>query len=116
VDSVGHGIYCSANANNSPPARVVGFAPITPGSSYDEGFYATVYSRVTSTAAPFPNTCDCTILQDNGAGLSWPIAVSPGGSATISLSTVMSPTGALGSAKPTANTGAPSVQSSTSAG
>jgi hypothetical protein len=62
-DSTGGGIYCSANPNNSPPARIEGFVPITSGSNYVETFYGTNWSsstepncRTRATARPFRTT------------------------------------------------------------
>jgi hypothetical protein len=123
VDSVNSAILCTANANNSPPGRIVGFQALTPGANYQEGGYSTVWSGITSNGTQFPNTCDCTTFEDNGAGLSWPVALPPGASATYSLNTVMSPAGAVGAppptgpttTKPVVNTGAASAPNSTSA-
>ena len=87
------GIFCSANPNNSPAGRVVGFSPLSAGSHHMEDGYSTVYSGITPSGAQFPDTCQCTVLLDNGAGLSWPITVPAGGSTTRSLQTTFSPTG-----------------------
>ena len=116
-DSSGHGIYCSANANNSPPARVLGFVPITAGSNYQESDYSTVaFTNVKADGSQYPNTCDCTVLQDNGAGLSWPVNVPANGSATISFVSAFSPTGTIVTPlKPVVTTGAATDVTSTSA-
>ena len=92
-DSTGGGIYCSANPNNLPPDRIEGFVPITSGSNYVESGYYNNWSLINGTQ--FPNTCDCTNLEDNGAGLSWDITVPTNGSVTRSLLTAFSPTGEL---------------------
>ena len=68
-----------------------GFVPLSSGSSYLEAFYSSVYDQIDGTQ--FPNTCDCTIFQDNGAGLSWGLSVPAGGSVTRSLYSAFSPTG-----------------------
>jgi hypothetical protein len=85
------GIYCTRNPNNSPPARVEGFVPQSPGSSYWEGHYSDRDDQPTG----YANTCDCDTVDDNGAGLSWPIRVPAFGSVTISFLTAFSPSGAV---------------------
>ena len=40
-----------------------------------------------------PNTCACDFAVDNGAGISWPVSVAPGQSATFSHETFFSPVG-----------------------
>ncbi len=112
-DPVGQGIYCTANANNSPAGRLLGFRPLSRGSSYVEGRYSAVYSDIVASGAQFPNTCDCTISEDNGAGLSWAATVRPRQTSTISLVTTFSPSGAL---PPAASTDTPTVQGSAAAG
>jgi hypothetical protein len=92
-DSSTQGIFCSANPNNSPAGRVIGFSPLSAGAHHFEDGYSTVYSGITASGTQFPDTCKCTVLLDNGAGLSWPITVPAGGSVTRSLSTTFSPTG-----------------------
>jgi hypothetical protein len=116
-DSSGHGIYCSANANNSPPARVLGFVPITAGSNYQEGNFGTVaFTNVKADGSQYPNTCDCTTLEDNGAGLSWPVSVPANGSTAISLISAFSPTGTIVTPlKPIVTTGTATDVTSTSA-
>jgi hypothetical protein len=88
-DSSTGGIYCTRNPNNSPPGRVEGFVPVSPGSSYFEGNYS---ERETHPDG-YPNTCDCNTELDNGAGLSWPMSVPAGGAETRSFLTTFSPTG-----------------------
>jgi hypothetical protein len=90
-DSIGGGTYCSKNVNNLPSARIEGFVPLSSGSNYVETSYSSVWSLINGTQ--FPNTCDCTTFQDNGAGLSWGITVPAYGSVTRSLLTAFSPTG-----------------------
>jgi hypothetical protein len=88
-----NGIFCTQNANNSPTGRILGFQPLTGGSHYTESFYATVWSQITAAGTQFPDACDCTTSQDNGAGLSWPVTVPAGGSTTVSFFSTFSPTG-----------------------
>ncbi len=90
-DSSGGGIYCSTNANNVPPDRIEGFVPLSSGSNYVEIDWPTIWDIIDGTQ--FPNTCECTTFQDNGAGLSWSLAVPANGSVTRSLLTAFSPTG-----------------------
>jgi hypothetical protein len=93
-DSSTGGIFCSANPHNSPAARVLGFVPaIGSDSHYYEDFYSEVYGAVNG--SNFPDRCECDVLQDNGAGLSWSITVPPNGSVRRSLATAVSPTGAI---------------------
>ncbi len=68
------GVYCSANADNSPPGPLEGFIPLDPGSSWLEGFYASVRTAVTGgNGGALPNMCqpDCQTGQDNGMALGW---------------------------------------------
>jgi hypothetical protein len=94
-DAASGDIFCSVNANNSPAARIEGFAPLTGGSHYFESAYGTVWGAINPTGAQFPDTCDCSINEDNGAGLSWPLSVPVNGTLSFSLLTTASPTGQL---------------------
>jgi hypothetical protein len=94
-DSSTGGIFCTANPNNSPPARVEGFTPLSAGSHYVEDVYSTVYGDITAAGSQFPDTCRCTERIDNGAGLSWAITVPAGGAVTRSLQTTFSPSGQI---------------------
>jgi len=86
------GIFCTKNANNTPPARILGFDPISAANAYQEDYYGTIWSVVGS-GSPFTNFCACTTVQDNGAGVSWSLSVPGTGVATRSLNTVFSPSG-----------------------
>jgi hypothetical protein len=87
----GGGIYCSINANNSPPDRIEGFVPLSAGSHHVEVDWPTIWHLI---AGPqFPDSCECNIFQDNGAGLSWSLSVPANGSVTRSLLSTFSPTG-----------------------
>ena len=56
--------------------RIEQWTPLTPGSSYFEGYYGEGYLLI-SQQVQFPGTCACTDLLDNGAGLSWAVSVAP---------------------------------------
>lgn len=93
-DSAAGGIFCSANANNQPLARIIGFraqGADSAGFTYVEGYFGTVWTLING--SPFPNTCDCDINEDNGAGLQWSVTVPAGGQVTRSLLTTLDPTG-----------------------
>lgn len=79
------GVFCSVSAGNSPRGRALGFIPRSTGSHYVEAEYGSVWDGIDG--SNFPDTCDCGTLQDNGAGLSWPITVPAGQGLTRSLTT-----------------------------
>jgi hypothetical protein len=56
-----------------------------------ESLYSTVWSNVDGDGTPFPDTVEATTYQDNGMGLSWPISLPDGGSASLSFTTTVSP-------------------------
>jgi hypothetical protein len=87
------GIFCTANPNNNPAGRVLGFVPLSPDSHFYEAGFGDVWSAING--SNFPDTCDCGLLQDNGAGLSWTINVPPGGSEIRSLAAIFTPGPAL---------------------
>ena len=66
--------------------------PLTGGNNFFHGSFSAVWSRI-ATKTPFPDTCQCTTLQDNGAGISWSFTVPAAGSLTFSHITTFSPTG-----------------------
>jgi hypothetical protein len=100
VDQTQKAAGCSANANNSPPARIEQWYPITGGNQYLEGaFGGDVWFRIGS-KQPFPNTCRCAERVDNGAGLSWSFSLQPGQGKTFSHYTVFSPRGVAGIPRP----------------
>jgi hypothetical protein len=90
-DGATGGIYCSANAHNSPPARIEGFVPLSPGAQWFEGFF---FDAANPPDGGFPDSCRCTEFIDNGVGLSWNVVVPAEGSTTRSFLTAFSPTGA----------------------
>ncbi len=78
------GVFCTENANNSPTGRTIGFTPGEgPSSHYVETFWdgrpgdgavpPGLWARIDG--SPLSDTCDCTVFQDNGAGLSWSLNV-----------------------------------------
>jgi hypothetical protein len=100
VDQAQRAAGCSANANNSPAGRIEQWFPATSGNQFVEGgFSSDVWSRIGS-QQPFPNTCQCAVTLDNGAGLSWGFSLRPGQSATFSHFTVFSPRGVAGPPRP----------------
>ena len=105
LDATGGVVACTENANNSPPARIEEWTPITPPTHYEQGQYSTVGSHVT-TGADLTDTCDCTTNEDNGAALQWDRTLNAGGgNATVSHFKTFSP---LGVGAPTATPGGPS--------
>ena len=74
------------------PARIEQIVPLNGGNNYYETGYNEVWAWI-GTHAPFPDTCDCTIQEDNGSGVSWNITVPAGGSVERSNLTVFSPIG-----------------------
>jgi lysophospholipase L1-like esterase len=78
-DSATGSIACFDPATN----RLEQWVPHTPGSSYLETGYSSVWSAI-SASAPLPDTCDCSTFQDTGAGLSWSLTVPAGQSANVS--------------------------------
>lgn len=88
----GTGPGCTQNPNNVPAGRIEQIVPLNGGNNYYESGYGAVWAWI-GTHTAFPNTCDCTILEDNGSGISWDITVPAGGSLTRSNLTVFSPLG-----------------------
>lgn len=73
--------------------RIEQWTPLTPGSHFMEGDFSDVWQHVDS-QQQLPDTCLCLdTAVDNGAGLSWPVTVPSGQSATISHETFFSPVG-----------------------
>ena len=95
VETANNGPGCAANANNAPAARIEQWVPLTAGSSYLEDSFGTVW-RAIGAHTGFPNTCQCSVALDNGAGISWPFTIAGGATATFSHLTVFSPTGISG--------------------
>lgn len=95
VDTATGAVSCVAPdpANPSVPgSRIEQWFPLTPGSNFFQAQFNTVWAHIGGQTA-FPNTCECTINQDNGAGLSWSLSIAAGTSATVSHFTTFSPLG-----------------------
>jgi uncharacterized repeat protein (TIGR01451 family) len=75
-----------AVACRSETGRLLQWVPLTPGSHYYEDKYSDVFGLV-GTEMPFPDTCECAVEQDNGAGLSWDVTVPGNSSVTVSHTT-----------------------------
>jgi hypothetical protein len=99
VDPANGAAGCSINANNSPAGRIEQWFPITAGANYMEAGFSTVWGAIGAHTA-FPNTCECTTLLDNGAGISWNFSVAPAGSSTFAHYTTFSPQGVAGPPPP----------------
>jgi uncharacterized repeat protein (TIGR01451 family) len=68
--------------------------PLTGGSHYLEAFLSNIWDAMDA-MTNFPDTCECDIFQDNGAGLSWALDIPAGQSQTVSHLTNFSPQGNL---------------------
>jgi hypothetical protein len=95
VPAVGS-VACTADPENSPAGRYMAFTPISTSGGISapdflEGLDSTVWSNVDGDGTPFPDTVEATTYQDNGMGLSWPISLAGGSSASLSFTTTVSP-------------------------
>lgn len=79
---------------NIPGTRIEQWLPITSGSHFYESTFSNVWNAMSSGNA-FPDTCDCAVNEDNGAGLSWGVSVPSAGSVTLSHLTTFSPLGSV---------------------
>jgi uncharacterized repeat protein (TIGR01451 family) len=86
----GAAVACTADA--TPGTRIEQWFPLSAGSHYFEAGFSAVWAKI-GAKLPFPDTCQCAIHQDNGAGLSWDFTVPAGGAITKSHLTSFSPTG-----------------------
>jgi len=86
VDVQTGAVACTAGIE--PNARSEAFIPLSAGSNYYEADYESVWSHIGS-QSPFPNTCTCEGVVDNGAGLSWNVTVAPGVPETRFLETAI---------------------------
>jgi len=95
-DSSTGGTYCAENPDNVPVGRLIGFVPISPGSTWTEGQHND-YVRpqiLLGGGAPLDNQCQCEIFQDNAVALAWTgLDVPAFGSAQRSFLTAFSPPG-----------------------
>ena len=94
IGSPAGAVACVAGTETTPGLRIEQWIPLTAGSQYFEAGYGTVWAAM-SAKTNFPNTCECTTYEDNGAGLSWALAIPAGQSRTVSHLTNFSPTGNL---------------------
>ena len=99
VDDANKAVGCSINANNSPPARIEQWFPITGGNQFMEAGFSEVW-RAIAARQPLPNTSRSGESIDNGAGISWSFSVAPGAAATFSHYTTFSPRGVAGPPAP----------------
>ena len=75
-----------------PGPRVIQWFPLSAGSHAYEAGYSEVWALIGGQES-FPDTCECDVLQDNGAGLSWDVALPANGSASRVHLTTFSPLG-----------------------
>jgi hypothetical protein len=85
-------VGCSANPNNSPPARIEQWLPITTGNLLLEATFSDVWGAIAG-RSPLDGSCRCADNTDNGAAISWAVNVPPGGQVTRSHYTTFSPRG-----------------------
>jgi uncharacterized repeat protein (TIGR01451 family) len=78
----------------STGTRIEQWIPLTSGSHYLETAPRSVWTAIAG-QKDFPDTCDCSTNEDNGAGLSWSVSIPAGGSRTVSSLTNFSPAGNL---------------------
>lgn len=91
VDANGN-LVLDANGAPIPGDRIEQWYPLTAGSSYYQSGYSSVWSLIGQNL-PFDNTCLCASFIDNGAGLSWDIALPAAGETTVSSLITFSPLG-----------------------
>jgi uncharacterized repeat protein (TIGR01451 family) len=75
-------------------SRIEQWVPLTSGSHYLETSPRSLWNAI-GAQADLPDTCDCSVNEDNGAGLSWKLSIPAGGSLTVSNLTNFSPAGNL---------------------
>lgn len=90
VDTAGSAVACTTGT--TADSRIEQWAPETAGAHYYESNYSSVWTAVGS-QQPFPDTCDCSVDQDNGAGLSWSSTIAPDATAAFAHLTSFSPNG-----------------------
>ncbi len=84
------GATSGPNGTHTPSSRTEQWLPISAGSRYMQGLFSNVWNAVTA-RTPFPNTCQCSTYQDNGAGLSWSVTLAALQSTTRSQLLTFSP-------------------------
>ncbi|HEX9016441.1 MAG TPA: DUF6531 domain-containing protein, partial [Chloroflexota bacterium] len=83
VDTAAKAVGCAATPNNNPEGRFQQWLPITGGNNYYEDFYDNVWSTIGS-RKPFGDVYNGATSHDNAAGISWSVALAPGGQTTLS--------------------------------
>lgn len=66
----------------SPGGRVQELQAITPGNTYIQAFYSTVWAAIGNGGA-LPNTCECATEIDNGVAIGWAVTLDTGASASF---------------------------------
>jgi len=92
----GGAVVCASSANNASGGPAEELYPVTPGSHYVETYYNTLWGDIDA-QTDLPDTCDCTVSEDNAEGVNWDFLLQPGGSATYSLRTNFVATGSSSS-------------------
>ena len=91
VDTAHNSAACTINPNDSPASALEEFVPLSPaGNSYTEEPFGNSPGSIwgdVSSQSNFSNHCDCTTNEDNAMGISWPLSLTPGNTATYSWQT-----------------------------
>jgi hypothetical protein len=74
-------IVCSTSANDTAGGPAEELDPSTAGSHYVEGYFNNLWADIDA-QTNLPDTCDCTIDEDNSMGLNWDFDVAANSSAT----------------------------------
>lgn len=108
-------VACTVTPNDSPPGRIMAFTPVeTSGfpvsaAHYVESEWPTFWEYMSAKGEQLPDTTNSTTNEDNGMGLSWPIALGASGSkketATLKLTTTISADSPPTSSSPSATAG-----------
>jgi hypothetical protein len=89
-------IVCATSADNTAGGPAEELEPLTAGSHFVETYFNTLWADIDD-QTDLPDTCDCTIHEDDAAGVNWDFSLVPGGSATYALRTNFAATGTAGS-------------------
>jgi hypothetical protein len=91
IDQSNDSAACTVNPNNSPASALEEFLPISPsGNNFTEESYGTSSGSIwgdVASQANFSNNCDCATSEDNAMGISWPLSLASGNTATFSWQT-----------------------------
>ncbi len=88
-------VGCSNNANNSPPAKIEEFIPLTGGNNFFQDEFDVVWNAIGSKMSLVDSSASTTLL-DNGLAISWNFSIPPAGFVTYSHVTTFSPLGKEG--------------------